>query len=70
MGIHKRGNTFLISMASNCAPQSSSLRMDTCFTGDTLEFEHRSCESSLPFELPERIYTEAPNALSDASEKP
>jgi len=69
MGIHKIGNTILISLASNCAPQSSSLGMDTCFTGDTLDFEHKSCERSLPFALPERIYTQAPNALS-ASEKP
>ena len=69
MGIHKIGNT-LINLASNCAPQSSSLGMDTCFTGDTLDFEHRSCESSLPFALPERTYTQAPYALSDATEKP
>ena len=37
MGIHKIGNTFLINLASNCAPQSSSLGMDNCFTGDTLD---------------------------------
>ena len=70
MGIHKIGNTFLISLASNYAPQNSSLGMDTCFTGDTLDFEHRSHEYSSPFALPECIYTQAPNALSDASEKP
>jgi hypothetical protein len=69
MGVHKIGNT-LINLASNCATQSSNLGMDTCFTGDTLDFEHRSRECSSPFVLPERIYTQALNALSDASEKP
>jgi len=68
MGIHKIGNTFLISLASNCAPQSSSLGMDTSFTGDTLDFEQRSCEGSWPFALSERTYTQAPNSLSDVSE--
>jgi hypothetical protein len=70
MGIHKIGNTFLINLASNCAPQSSSLGMDICFTGDILDFQYRSCEYMLSLALPERIYTQAPNALSDASQKP
>jgi len=68
-GVHKIGNTFLISLASNCAPQSSSLGLDNFFTRDILDIEYRSCERSLPFTLPERVYTQAPNVLSDASEK-
>jgi len=64
------GNTFIINQASNRAPQSSSLGMDTCFTGDTLDFEQRSCECKLPVALPEQTYTQAPDALSNASQKP
>lgn len=57
MGIHKIGNTFLINLASNCAPQSSSLGMDICFTGDTLDIEHTSCESKLLLALPKQTHT-------------
>lgn len=67
--LKSKDNTLLINLDSKTAPQSSNLGMVVAFKGATLDFEQSNLTDvrSLVVAL---MYTQAPYALSEASQKP